>query len=75
MLSFTITQVLLSSVGKEEEEEKACFLLMSVVNKETETPSSLNQTGRTSESSSHTEQREAMKLDLLSLQGYPVVLI
>lgn len=52
----------------------ACFLLIAVINKEAETPSSLKQTRRTFESFPHPEQREAMKLDLLSLWGYPVVL-
>lgn len=45
--------------------------MIPVINKEAETPSSLNQPRRNFESPPHTEQREAVKLDLLSLWGYP----
>lgn len=77
MLSFPVTKALLSRVGKEERGggRRACFLLIPVINKEAETPSSLNQTRRTFEASPHEEQREAVKLDLLSLRGYPVAMI
>lgn len=69
MLSFPITKSS-SPVLEEEEALPSCFLL---INKEAETLSSLNQTRRTFESSPDIEQREAMKLDLLSLWGCPVL--
>lgn len=59
-----------SSAGKEEGGFHF-FLLVSILSKETEAPSSLNQTKRTFESSHHVELKEAVKSDLLSLQVLP----